>query len=196
MAHHPGKVPAAPAAQLERLHGIERDALRELGEVAAGYDVKIAVENLFVEDAMSYTPDPARLAREIAAIDHPNVCGLLDFSHAYIMAQFRGLDYLEALEAFAPAVNHLHVHDSLGRPRSIGGFYRFAEQIAFGMGDLHLPMGWGDIPWDAILPQLRLRAGTVMIVELPERYWAELDQCAATARRFMDMINGPPAEGA
>ena len=196
MAHHPGKVPAMHAAHLERLHGLERGALREMGDVAARYGVRIAVENLFVEDAMSYTPDPARLAREIAAIDHPNVCGLLDFSHAYIMAQFRGLDYLETLEAFAPAVNHLHVHDSLGRPRSIGGFYRFAEQIAFGMGDLHLPMGWGDIPWDAILPQLRLRAGTVMIVELPERYWAELDQCAATARRFMDMINGPPAEGA
>jgi sugar phosphate isomerase/epimerase len=196
MAHHPGKVPAAPAAHLERLHRIERDALREMGDIAARYGVRIAVENLFVEDARTYTPDPVRLASEIAAIDHPNVCGLLDFSHAYIMAQFRGLDYLASLEAFAPAVNHLHVHDSLGRPRSIGGFYRFAEQIAFGMGDLHLPMGWGDIPWDAILPRLRFRAGTVMIVELLPRYWAELDQCAATARRFMDMINGARAEAA
>ncbi|HEX6110733.1 MAG TPA: sugar phosphate isomerase/epimerase [Geminicoccaceae bacterium] len=196
MAHHPGKVPATHAAHLERLHGIERDALREMGDVAAGYGVKIAVENLFVEDAVAYTADPLRLASEIAAIDHPNVCGLLDFSHAYIMAQFRGTDYLEALEAFAPAVNHLHLHDSLGRPTSIRGFYRFAEQIAFGMGDLHLPMGWGDIPWDAILPRLRFRAGTVMIVELPERYWAELDQCAATARRFMDMINGAEVRAA
>jgi sugar phosphate isomerase/epimerase len=196
MAHHPGKVPATHAAHLERLHEIERDALREMGDVAGRYGVKIAVENLFVEDARTYTPDPARLAREIAAIDHPHVCGLLDFSHAYIMAQFCGLDYLPMLEAFAPAVNHLHVHDSLGRPRSIGGFYRFGEQIAFGMGDLHLPMGWGDIPWDAVLPRLRFRAGTVMIVELLARHWAELDQCAATARRFMDMINGAQAEAA
>jgi sugar phosphate isomerase/epimerase len=117
-------------------------------------------------------------------------------AHAYIMARFRGQDYLETLEAFAPCVNHLHVHDSFGRPTSIEGFYRPAEQIAFGMGDLHLPMGWGDIPWDAILPRLRLRAGTVMIVELLERYWAELDQCAAAARRFMDMINGAQARAA
>jgi sugar phosphate isomerase/epimerase len=196
MAHHPGKVPVAPAAQLERLHGIERAALRAMGEIAAGYGVRIAVENLFVEDAGSYTPDPARLARELAAIDHPHVCGLLDFSHAYIMAQFHGTDYLATLEAFAPVVNHLHVHDSLGRPRTIGGFYRFAEQIAFGMGDLHLPMGWGDIPWQAILPRLRFRAGTVMIVELLERHWAELEQCAATARRFMDTINGARAAAA
>jgi sugar phosphate isomerase/epimerase len=196
MAHHPGRLPATHAAHLERLHGIERDALRAMGDVAAAYGVKIAVENLFVEDAREYTPDPVRLAKEIAAIDHPHVCGLLDFSHAYIMAQFRGTDYLETLQAFAPQVNHLHVHDSLGRPTSIGGFYRFAEQIAFGMGDLHMPLGWGDIPWDAILPGLPLRPGTVMIVELQERYWAELEQCAATARRFMDMVNGREARAA
>ena len=196
MAHHPGRLPATHAAHLERLHGIERDALREMGDVAAGYGVKIAVENLFVENARDYTPDPVRLAKEIAAIDHPHVCGLLDFSHAYIMAQFRGTDYLETLQAFAPAVNHLHVHDLLGRPTSIGGFYRFAERIAFGMGDLHMPLGWGDIPWDAILPGLPLRPGTVMIVELQERYWAELEQCAATARRFMDMVNGAKARAA
>jgi sugar phosphate isomerase/epimerase len=178
MAHHPGKVPAARAAELERLHAIEREALREMGDVAAGYGVKIAVENLFVEDALSYTADPVRLAGEIAAVDHPHVCGLLDFSHAYIMAQYRGMDFVETLEAFAPQVNHLHVHDSLGRPTSIEGFYRLAEQIAFGMGDLHLPLGWGDIPWDAILPRLRFRPGTALIVELPERHFAELDRCA------------------
>ena len=64
------------------------------------------------------------------------------------------------------------------------------------MGDLHLPLGWGDIPSDAILPRLRFRAGTVLIVELPERHFAELDRCAATARRFMDMINGAQAPAA
>jgi sugar phosphate isomerase/epimerase len=196
MAHHPGKVPAAPAARLERLHAIERDALREMGDVAAGCGVRIAVENLFVEDASSYTADPVRLAREVAAIDHPNVCGLLDFSHAYIMTSFRGTDFREALAAFAPQVNHLHVHDSLGPPTTIDGFYRVAEQIAFGMGDMHLPMGWGDIPWETILPQLPLRPGTVMIVELMKRHWSELEQCAATARRLREIINDAQAKAA
>ena len=196
LAHHPGRVPAAGAAQFERLHALERDALREMGDVAAGYGVTIAVENLFVEDAATYTADPLRLAREIAAIDHAQVCGLLDFSHAYIMAEFQGFDFVEALAAFAPEVNHLHVHDSFGRPASIGGFFRFAEQIAFGMGDLHLPMGWGDIPWEAILPQLRFRPGTVLIVELAQRHFAELDRCAATARRFADMVNRAQAKAA
>jgi sugar phosphate isomerase/epimerase len=196
MAHHPGRVPAAPAARLERLHAIEREALCEMGEIAAGHGVAIAVENLFVEDSRTYTADPVRLAGEVAAIGHPNVCGLLDFSHAYIMTRFRGMDFLEALQAFAPQVNHLHVHDSFGLPTTTHGFYRFAEQIAYGMGDLHLPLGWGDLPWEEILPELPFRPGTVMIVELFQRHWSELDDCAATARRLMAITNDANARAA
>jgi sugar phosphate isomerase/epimerase len=196
LAHHPGRVPGDRAADIERLHALERGTLREMGDVAAGYGVRIAVENLFVEDAATYTADPMRLASEIAAIDHPHVCGLLDFSHAAIMAQFQGFDFVEALATFAPEVNHLHLHDSFGRPTTIDRFFRFAERIAFGMGDLHLPMGWGCIAWEAILPRLRLRPGTLLIVELAKRHFAELEPCAATARRFAELINRAQAEAA
>src|SRR4030095_8388420 len=55
LAHHPGRAPAARTAQLERLHALERDTLREMGDVAARYGVRIAVENLFVEDGETYT---------------------------------------------------------------------------------------------------------------------------------------------
>jgi sugar phosphate isomerase/epimerase len=189
MVQHPGIVPARPAPLLERLHRIERDALREMGDVAARYGIRIAVETLFIEDPQRYTADPVRLAAAIAEIDHPQVCGTLDFSHAYIMTTWRGMDYLEALRAFAPWTNHLHVHDSFGRPTSMTGFYSHTERIAFGMGDLHLPLGWGDIPWETILPQLTFRPGTVMIVELPPRHWAELESCAETARRFVEIVN-------
>lgn len=189
MVQHPGIVPVRPASVLERLHGVERDALREMADVAAGYGVRIALETLFVEDAQRYTADPVRLARQIAEIDHPQVCGALDFSHAYIMTTFRGMDYLAALQAFAPCTHHLHVHDSFGRPTTLPRFVSNAERIAFGMGDLHLPLGWGDIPWETILPQLPFRPGTVMIVELPPHHWAELESCAATARRFAEIVN-------
>ena len=189
MVQHPGIVPAQPAPALERLHAIEREALCEMADLAARYGVRIALETLFVEDAQRYTADPVRLAGLIAEIDHRQVCGTLDFSHAYIMTTFRGMDYLEALRAFAPCANHLHVHDSFGRPTTMARFVSHAEHIAFGMGDLHLPMGWGDIPWERILPQLPIRSGTVMIVELPPHHWGELESCAATARRFVEIVN-------
>ena len=88
------------------------------------------------------------------------------------------------------------MHDSFGIPTTIDGFYRPADRIAYGMGDLHLPLGWGDIAWDAILPELPLRPGTVMIVELFKRHWSELDACAATARRLMEITNNARARTA
>jgi hypothetical protein len=45
-----------------------------------------------------------RLARAIAEIDHPQVCGTLDFSHAYIMTTWRGMDYIIRRSA-APSIS-------------------------------------------------------------------------------------------
>jgi sugar phosphate isomerase/epimerase len=189
MVQHAGIALARPWAELEPLHAIERDALREMGDLAARHGVRIAVENLFPEDDATYTADPVLLGWQIAKIDHPNVCGALDFSHAYLASRWLGLDYLDALKAFAPYVNHLHVHDSFGRLDPMAQFHTLAEQIAYGLGDIHLPMGWGDIGWDEILPQLQFRPGTVMIVELMQRHWLELEEVAATARRFAEIVN-------
>ena len=188
LVQHTGRVPSRSMVQHEADHALERACLEELGEFARPLGVRIAVENLFIEDGSLYTADPQRLAAEIAAIGHPNVCGTLDFSHAYIMATYRGLDFAEVVRTFAPYVNHLHVHDSFGRPRTMA-CSTTAEALAYGLGDLHLPIGWGDIPWDQVLPGLPLRRGTVMIVELFSRYWSELASCAAAARRLQALIN-------
>lgn len=196
LVQHAGTVPAAPVPLLERGHAIERGALAEMGDLAARYGVRIALENLFVESRSRYTADPIRLARQIDEIGHDHVVGTLDFSHAYIMTTLCGQNYRDAIRALAPCAGHLHVHDSFGRLAFDGDFHSNSERIAFGQGDLHLPMGWGDIPWDAILRDLPVRAGTVLTVELPRRFWSELDEVARTAQAFVEMINAqepPPA---
>ena len=102
--------------------------------------------------------------------------GTLDVSHSYLMTGFRGTSFAEAVAAFAPVTGHFHLHDSFGRPPgSLAGFYTDSERVAFGVGDLHLPFGWGDIPFETLLPGLPVLPGTVLTVELPERYWVELD---------------------
>jgi len=189
MVHHPGIVRGRDEAEIERLHALEREVLAEMGEVARGRGVRIAVETLFADAPGAYTADPMRLAAELERLGHPAVAGTLDFSHSYLAASQRGLDFGEALRRFAPVTNHLHVHDSFGRPPSIAGFHSVSERIAFGMGDLHLPMGWGDIPFDELFDELRFRPGTVLIVELPDRHWSQLEEVAATARGLMERAN-------
>lgn len=189
MVHHPGVAPAAPAREIERLHGVERDALRAMGDHAAGLGTRLAVETLFVERDDRYTAHPVRLAAELRAVDHPHVVGTLDVSHTRIMAARCGTAFEEAVRAFAPLAGHCHLHDSFGRPTTIDLFYHWPERVAFGMGDLHLPLGWGDIPFDTLLPGLPVLPGTVLNVELPDRHWAEMDGCAAAARRLAERMN-------
>ena len=134
---------------------------------------------------------------EIAAIDHPHVCGLLDFSHAYIMAQFRGTDYLETL-AGVRARGQSPARARFARPpdqhRRLLSLRR-ADRVRHGRSAL--PMGWGDIPWDAILPGLRVAAGHG---DDRRAAGALLGGARASAppppRRFMDMVNGAQARAA
>ena len=158
-----------------------------MGDIGARHGVKLAVETLWVFDRSQYTATAARLAEEIRAVDHPFVCGTLDFSHVYLHSTFLGLDFLEQVEAFAPVTGHLHVHNSFGRPKLVP-IYAPSEELAFGLGDLHLPLGWGDIPWDDMLPRLAVREGTVFMIELPPQFAEEAPQVAAEARRLIDLV--------
>ncbi len=189
MVQHPGLIRMRAASEIDRLHAVERDCLREMGDHAAKLGIRIGVETLFVESGEAYTPDPMRLARELRAIDHPHVVGNLDVSHSFIMTSFKGARLADAVDAMAPVSGHMHLHDSFGRPTTVRKFYSDAERVAFGMGDLHLPLGWGAIPFETLLPGKPFLPGTVMIVELPPRYWAEIDACAERTRRLMELCN-------
>jgi sugar phosphate isomerase/epimerase len=187
LVHHTGRVPMAIRPEIDRLLALEREGLAELADLARPHGIKLAVENLFPEAPTDFTLDPIRLAEHLAAVDHPAICGTMDFSHAWIMATSSGVPYIESLKAFAPWVNHLHLHDSFGRPQEMKT-YSVAERMAYGQGDLHLPLGWGGIPWDEIVPQLSIRPGTVMIVELPPRWHSEMAACLEECRRLAGMF--------
>ena len=49
---------------------------------------------------------------------------------------------------------HLHVHDSFGNLNNMYT-YNESEDLSYGFGDLHLPLGWGDIPFDKIFEEVK-----------------------------------------
>lgn len=168
----------------------EREALLDLAEFAKSYGVRIALENIFTTEPGQYRQTPAEVAETVKAVDHPSLVALIDFSHAYIESTYRGLDFREQIAAMAPVTGHLHLHDSFGRPQ---GFYRGfhpQENTAMGIGDLHMPLGWGDIDWEDIFHELEFLPNTVAMMEIGRRYRAEQPDSLERARRLMAINSG------
>ncbi|MBW8321069.1 MAG: TIM barrel protein [Rhizobium sp.] len=167
----------------------EREALLELAEFAKPYGVRIALENIFTVEPGQYRQTPSEVAETVKAVNHANVVALIDFSHAYIESTYRGLNFREQIAAMAPVAGHLHLHDSFGRPQGFYKGYHLQENTAMGIGDLHMPLGWGDIDWEDIFGELDFLPGTVMMMEIGARYRAEQPESLERARKLMALNN-------
>lgn len=174
------------AQELEAVYAQQRSALREIGDFARERNIIVVVETLFAYETYRHTALPSKLARELAKINHPNICACFDFSHGFINSTLHGVDFAAEAEALAPFAKHLHIHDSFGRPVMIERISR-AERVAFGLGDLHLPLGWGSIPWKQLMETLQLPDEVIFMLELPPQYWPELASCLATVHKLARM---------
>lgn len=189
LVHHSGAAQVADGENGADLDHMEREALAEMAEVARGYGVRIALENIFTTESGQYRQTPSQVAATVRAIGSDNIVALIDFSHAYIESTFRNLDFREQLRNMAPVTGHLHVHDSFGLPCSMKRFYHPAEASALGIGDLHLPIGWGDIPWEDIFSELTFLPDTTLIMEIgAERFADQQAACVETARHLAALL--------
>ena len=173
----------------------EREALHELAEFCKPHGVRIAFENIFTTEPGQYRQTPSQVAETVRAVNHPNLVALIDFSHAYIESTYRGLDFRDELRAMAPVAGHLHVHDSFGRPQAFSRPFFVQENTALGIGDLHMPLGWGDIDWDDIFAELEFLPDTVLMMEIGPRYRNEQPQSLERARALIAQ-NGEAARAA
>jgi sugar phosphate isomerase/epimerase len=172
---HTGHMPAQSEAEIEAAYAAQREAFAALGEFAAQHSIIIAAENIFAGEVNRYTALPSRLAREIEAIGHPNIRGCLDFSHAAIACAAKGADYLAEAGALARVARHLHLHDSFGDPFQLRTHAR-SERVAYGLGDLHLPLGWGNMPWADMMARFVFEPDVIFNLELPVPYWFALSE--------------------
>ena len=176
---HSGLVHTQQGAGVEAAYERQREWLSRGGDLARGLGLVLCVDTLFAGyKGEGHASSPSRLAAELAAIDHPNVLATLDFSHAYLKLDFDGRreDFVEEIKALAPFSRHLHVHDSFGRQDDIWMFTE-GERLAYGHGDLHLPVGWGDIPWETLMAECEFPEGVLFNIELKDRYWYAAQEC-------------------
>lgn len=196
LVQHGGALRADQIAERAGADEREREALTELAEFARPYGVRIALENIFTTELGQYRQTPAEIAETVKAVNHPNVVALIDFSHAYIESTYRGLDFRAQVAAMAPVAGHLHMHDSFGRPQAFYKAFFPQENTAMGIGDLHMPLGWGDIPWDDMFAELTFLPDTVAMMEIGRRYRREQPESLERARKLMAINGGETAMAA
>jgi sugar phosphate isomerase/epimerase len=179
-----GVYPFLNADALKRGADQEVSILRRLAPQAAVLGVTIAMENgdtpLWKKNLLRDNGVPLELlgryharlrigpiVEQIEAVGHPNVGMTLDLAHQHIAATALGFNYLDAVAEAAPYVSHLHLNDNFGKLDM--GFHDEADQAPYGEADLHLPPGWGSIPFAEAFRRLANYDGYI-IVELKERY--------------------------
>jgi len=187
MVLHCGLAANAEPGGLEDAYARQRASLTRLGEFARRHDVLICIETIWNFDGRE-TALPSRLAAEIGAVDHPNVKATLDYAHTALQCALKGADFMTEVAAIAPLSHHLHLNDCFGVERPFPIAFP-AEAVAYGVGDLHLPLGWGSIPWERVLTEPDYPdTDLVLNQELHPTFWHALGDDLAELRRLRGLM--------
>jgi len=167
----------------KRMWNTERELLWKMGEKAYRLGVYIGVENArpyLDASPYCYGESLEDLAAMIREVDHACVGITLDVGHAFLSASHYSFDLFNGIEAIAPYVRHLHLHDNFGK-NAFSYEKKQYEAAATGRGDMHMPIGWGSIPVGEIFRRLSGYQGAVTL-EMRPRYRAYCGEALANAR--------------
>jgi len=190
MVYHPGRFQAeesfGPLGKLslsedrkQELIDLEAEVLRNFADEFP--DQVIAMENARpyrYHSPYCYAETIFELKKQVEKIDRPNVGITLDFGHLHMSSKFFGFNEIDAVSSIASLIRHCHVHDNFG-----GAVYHTEKQqthqVPFGKGDLHMPVGWGDIDFHALFKLFLHDYKGLLITELRSRYFSSTGESAA-----------------
>jgi len=159
------------------------DSVRRSAEYARDLGVLIGIENGELS--------PTHLCRRIDSlvevvkdVDMNNVGITFDFGHAYISAGYYLFDFLKAVEEALPYVVHAHVCDNFGRFNPLSP-HDTNHDLIFGYGDLHLPIGWGTIPYEDVFGLVKGTYDGIYVLELRPRYREHIQHTIAKLRELL-----------
>lgn len=139
------------AARIDRLRDIARnhlvDNLKILGDIAAGKNVTIALENSPPNRNRLMVPDHIQHLEILQAVDHPNIRACFDTAHASL----HGLDLTQYYRHIQPYLVEIHSHNNDGKD------------------DLHLAIDQGVIDYESFFRENKPEVPVILeIRNLPE----------------------------
>lgn len=162
LVYHQGKMKSdGNDVTQEEAREIEIDELSDLSKLAKTEGVTVCVEN--IHSSITH------LLKLLESVGEESVKMCYDFAHSYINSNKLGYDFIRSIQASKPYIRHAHVNDNFGKgkPESAPPYI---EAMPLGIGDLHLPVGWGEIPYEDVFEIMSGYDG-IYILELQERFF-------------------------
>lgn len=161
--------PAGGSTSMREFMARERELLREVGDEIAPWGGKIAIETMAGAEYMRcYADWPNQLAEQIALTDHPAVGVCIDTGHSHIGAHRLGFDFIDGMRELAPYVFSFHLQDNFGKWAAphLNLTHLSPEAWPLGVGDLHLPPGWGAIPFEQMVREITFPRSPILMMEI------------------------------
>ena len=199
MVYHPGRFQAeesfGPVGKMEHSEDRCRKLLDLEAELILNFASEFPEQVIAMENARPYryhspycyAETISALKEQVERINRRNVAITLDFGHLHMAANFYGFKEAAAVNQIAHLIRHCHVHDNFG-----GSVYHTdkqqTHQIPLGKGDLHMPVGWGDINFTRLFSCFIEQYQGLLITELRGRYFAATGESAASLRRITETL--------
>jgi sugar phosphate isomerase/epimerase len=155
----------------EKILNNELEHLSNIAESLKNSKITICIENarpyLDCKD-YCYAENINQLSEIVRLLNSENIAINLDVGHAFLASKFYEIPLLESIRKAAPYVKHMHVHDNYGK---LCYYYEKTQVdlVPLGKGDMHMPIGWGAVPFKEILSELKGYPG-IFLNELRPRY--------------------------
>ena len=184
MAYHCGRrgqPPVGSSVAMQDLMAREREILLSHADEIASWDGNLAIETMPSVASINYTYAfwPELLAQQVEQINHPAIGLCIDFGHVWISARWLGYDFLAGIERLAPLTTHFHINDNMGVSDYTG------KSVNLGRGDLHLPPGWGTIPFEEVFRTIDFPKNPVFLMEHSHGRWlSRAEEILVEAKRL------------
>jgi len=129
---------------------------------------------------------PEAIVSEIKKINMPNIGMTLDLGHLFLSTSLTGEDFLKTVEEVAPYVVHIHLNDNFGINKEFE--QPKIDEPLYGVGDCHLPPGYGKIPIKEALEYLHNFKGHI-ILELKPQYRDDFAEALVRVNKLIDSIS-------
>lgn len=181
VVYHAGRA----AGEAEALRNREADILGRLLDEAGGLPVCMENGPFYAPGVFSAGNGAENMARFCRLVNRPNFRLTFDVGHHFLSTRGDAEALLADAESLLPFVAHVHLHDNFGIPLRMED-KDYSHRIACGAADLHLPPGWGRIPFGPLLKVFRPYRG-IFVLEIEKRfedqYKASLDWIRESAGR-------------